>query len=270
MSNKCEICNKKFKNSLTLKRHKEKNICNKFINKIFSCKNCNKRYSSQKALNRHISEKHSDKIVKVGFKCPICNLVLTNKSSLKRHLKKYCRNNISNVINNNVTNNINNNINITNNINIQINSFGNESMDNISERRLMNSIKSIDNMPLDYIKLKYIDNPCNRNVYLHDRDDKEMYVFKNGKWVKEDKIKVLNNMLVGAIDDINEFNKNNNSGKRKERIDERLDIIEHENKMDNFQLGRVQNVTLSNKNKPILIENFIKTNGQLPNSVIMA
>ena len=273
MSFQCNKCNKIFKKMVYLKEHLSKNICNKYSTYEYNCPKCDRKYKTNKSLNKHIRDKHaniSKDLKKTIIKCPICSIEFSNNSNLKRHLKKYCRNNISNVINNNVTNNINNNINITNNINIQINSFGNESMDNISERRLMNSIKSIDNMPLDYIKLKYIDNPCNRNVYLHDRDDKEMYVFKNGKWVKEDKIKVLNNMLVGAIDDINVFNKNNNSGKRKARLDERLDIIEHENKMDNFQLGRVQNVTLSNKNKPILIENFIKTNGQLPNSVIMA
>ena len=30
-----------------------------------------------------------------------------------------------------------------------------------------------------------------------------MYIYKNGEWVKEDKIKILNKMFVGAIDDIN-------------------------------------------------------------------
>lgn len=76
----------------------------------------------------------------------------------------------------------------------------------------------------------------NRNIYLHNRDDDEIYIFKNGSWVKENKIKILNKMLVGSIDDINELNKNNNTGKRRKIVDSRLDTIEHENKLDNFQL----------------------------------
>jgi hypothetical protein len=90
-----------------------------------------------------------------------------------------------------------------------------------------------------------------------------MYVLKKNGWGKENKIKVLHNIFVGAIDDINEINKNFNEGLRKRRVNEKLDTIEHDNNMNNFQLGRVQNSMLDSKNKDILKSNFIKTGGKL-------
>ena len=259
----CHICNKEFKHKSSLKKHLDRKVCEKYTKMQFQCNLCPKKYSSKISLNTHIRNKHGTKkiITKVQVMCPLCNSTFSDKYVLKRHLNNTCRNKMSQY--NNVINNITNITNITNNINIQINNFGNENMDNISMRKLMNSIRSIENMPLDYIKLKYIDTPENRNIYLHDRDDKEMYIYKNGEWVKEDKIKILNKMFVGAIDDINELNKNNNTGKRKEKVDSRLDTIEHENKMDNFQLGRVQNVNINKNNHSILYENFKNTNGKV-------
>ena len=120
----------------------------------FQCNLCPKKYSSKISLNTHIRNKHGTKkiITKVHIMCPLCNATFSDKYVLKRHLNNTCKNKMAQY--NNVINNITNITNITNNINIQINNFGNENMDNISMRKLMNSIRSIENMPLDYIKLK--------------------------------------------------------------------------------------------------------------------
>lgn len=264
---KCTDCNTKFKHKRSLIRHKKSNICKKSTENKFFCETCKKKYKTKRSLERHIKEKHlSEKSVisERIFVCSYCEMEFKNKYNLKRHVKSSCQivkatqtNIINNIVNNNITN-IDNSI--TNNI--QINNFGKECLDDIDEKKLLRTLRSLDNIPLDYIKMKYIDTPQNRNIYLRDRDDQNMYIYNNG-WKKEDKIKILNKIFVGAIDDINELNKNNFNGLREKRINDRLDKIEHENKLGNFQLGRVQNITLNRKNQQILNENFTKTRGLL-------
>ena len=269
----CNKCGKKFKSKTSLEYHIKNNVCEKRNKLQYECTGCKKKYSNKKTLNRHI-KKNSCSNKK--FNCPLCNSGFSSEYNMKRHLRSFCKqiknntgitNNITN--NNHTNNNHSNNNNTTNNINnitnnIQINNFGNENIDNVDTKRLLKSIKNINRMPLDYIQLKYIDTPENRNVFLFDAGDQQMYILKNGEWIKRNKIKVLNSMLVGSIDAINDLNKKIVTDKKiQEKIDKRLDAIEEINKKNISQVRRVQEVVLDKNNYSLLHESFKLTNGKV-------
>ncbi|XP_044739298.1 zinc finger protein OZF-like [Chrysoperla carnea] len=77
----CNICNKKFKTNLYLRRHKAKN----HFSPKYTCKNCSKIFKHKDVLDRHISKQHSALIKEARQKiCETCGKECTN---LKRHMQ---------------------------------------------------------------------------------------------------------------------------------------------------------------------------------------
>ena len=119
-------------------------------------------------------------------------------------------------------------------------------------------------MPLDYIQFKYIDTPENRNIFLFDKGDQQMYVLIRGKWIKKNKMKALNSMLVDSITAIDDLNKKIVTDEKiQEKINKRLDVIEEENQKSTFQVWSVQDILLDKKNYLLLQKNFESTNGKV-------
>jgi hypothetical protein len=148
--------------------------------------------------------------------------------------------------------------------NIQINNFGSETLNNIDTKHLLKSINNTNRIPLDYIQLKYIDTPENRNIFLFDEGDDQIYVLIGRKWKKMDKIKALNYILVGSIDNINDLNKKIITDEKiQEKINKKLDVIEEENKKNIYQIMRLQKILLDDNNYSLLKKNFYSTNGKV-------
>ena len=81
---KCDICDKTFKLSQTLRLH-HKNIHRTRTpiekNKRVKCEDCGKDFSNVSVLNQH-AKKHSSE-----FKCSICDLQCQNNRVLNTHMK---------------------------------------------------------------------------------------------------------------------------------------------------------------------------------------
>ena len=176
-------------------------------NNNFFCKQANLNTNEHKMNTNQIF--FNEGIHEGIHECSFCNKLFKTKASMRRHEKHYCKNNegIMNelklikekkqlykqiekllenrghVVNNYTTNTINN----TNNI--MINSYGTEDLSHLSNTLLDKLIQQPIKMIGELTRIIHFndDKPENMNIYIPNKRDKYIKVYKNGKWVLEDK-----------------------------------------------------------------------------------
>lgn len=180
---------------------------------MYSCQRCNYVSSDKCSMRRHYMRKlpckarHKDISMEECLKdletkkkptCEYCGKVYSRKSSLTRHQEK-CKDykiallkeenkdlktqiNITgnnNTIDNSVTNNIINNVTNNNKIEIHINSYDNTDYSKIEGREHELITKGEFDFG-KFIKLIHIDNPENRNIFIKNKNKRELWVY-NGE-----------------------------------------------------------------------------------------
>ena len=80
VEHKCEICAKKFKAKLYLKKHLKTHE----TSSVFQCEKCEKVFQSKDALRLHIKTKHES----IRFSCSYCSSTFTAKQKMKAHEAK--------------------------------------------------------------------------------------------------------------------------------------------------------------------------------------
>ena len=205
----CQRCLKKFSSAYNLKRHlqnnkkkckiKGVNISNKKLlndfktSKSHKCNKCKKIFKYKKNFIKHNCYKTKGNIND-----------LTKKLSEQREILNY-------LVNNNgkkVINNVNNTMNIMNqnNINITLNDFGNEDLSHINNQFILDIISKMNRSSLlKYIKAVHCDNPYNLNIFLPNKSQKLVLIWKNDKWILDNKKTVLDGMIVKNFDRINDI-----------------------------------------------------------------
>ena len=205
----CQRCLKEFSTKYKLKRHfKRKKICEvnginisyenllKDLdnNKVHKCNKCDKSFQYHNSFKNH----------KCSVKDNLDTLSETIKEQ-KKILKELIKSNKDGT--NVVRNNVNNTLNIMNqnNINITINDFGNEDISHINYQFVLDIISKMNGSAIiKYIKAVHCDNPCNLNIILPNHKQKYVLLWKNNKWVLNNKKSVLDGMIVKNFDRIND------------------------------------------------------------------
>ena len=72
----CEICEKKFSQMKTLKKH----VSSVHETETFQCEICNIIFSKEAILKRHVSSVHENKL----FECEICDKTFSTKGNFKK------------------------------------------------------------------------------------------------------------------------------------------------------------------------------------------
>jgi len=168
---KCEYCNKKY-------RHKQ----NKYRH-LKTCKEKKKKIEEEEKLKKILKKLENEKKTLV-----ICNddeFVINKKKS------KSSNSNNQNIINNNVTNNntntnitnntVNNNTINNNNINISINPFGEENLESIKEKDILNILNDMFVSFSSALTKIHYNIPENRNFCLPNKSDRKFISYFNGK-----------------------------------------------------------------------------------------
>ena len=161
---------------------------------IFYCKDCHTNFKRKLNYEMHLmSTKHKNRVSKVLFACSFCNKYFSHTSSLSRH-KTNCihsktkeilqkendelRKEIEQLKNNqqNITNN--------NNIKININCFGNENMDYINDKTILQCISKVyGSIPMIIERIHFdSEHPENNNVKIPNKKLPHAQVMTDNKW----------------------------------------------------------------------------------------
>lgn len=185
----------------------------------YICDRCLKEFPTKYKFRRHLLRKYpckcNGKDIKLSF---LFNKYFKNEGKMKydlNYLSKQLKEQkklIESLINNHkspkITNEINNTLNILNqnNINITINDFGNEDISHITKKFVKELIYKMNNCSIiNYIEQVHLKNPCNFNIFLPNKKQKFILIWKNNKWSIDDKNNVLDGMIVKNFDRINDM-----------------------------------------------------------------
>jgi flagellar hook protein FlgE len=222
----CKGCNKTFSKFSGFRKHIDLGRCKGSISDIpkaspvhakpnrVTCPKCNKEFQSQYNLNRHSKSACKTNRVKDLLSEP------EGQSMMERLLEIMLKNSPGNTtnnnhgtINNNTENNLstNNTLNQTNNNNltlnqsIHINPLGQESLDHISEDRIISILKKgLGAVPALFEAI--IEKPENLNTYISDKRNKKVtYKDRDGKITIGDLKRIVNAMATDNIDRIDVF-----------------------------------------------------------------
>jgi len=274
----CITCNKLFKTSHELARHKNKkkkcevdeNSLNKIIEPhifidIIKQKNCamaklddiikqqNDEMAQMKMDNLQNEIKLKDEIIILNKRCST---------------KKINNNSKKEIVNNDNTNNGTiNNSNITNNVinnnTIHMTTHGRENTDHITIKEYNNLFKRYKKSVQMFVKLKHLDknNKQNSNVYISNLHDKFIHVHKNKEWLIENEQEVLDEMCevnsLFLIDKFNDMAEKDELNEASKKFDSFVNIMDDGKSIDYNNYGeRIETVEKTNfKNE---IKNDIK------------
>jgi len=207
----CQRCLKKFPTKYKLKRHfKRKKLCK--LNGLdlnyetmlkdldekpnFNCKKCSRKFNYENSFKTHICS-----IKKKNSLSELSDKIKEQKDILQSLLNNKSKETI-------IRNKVNNTMNIMNqnNINITINDYGKEDISHITNQFVLDIISKMNSSALiKYIKAVHCDNPCNLNIILPNHKQKYVLLWKNNKWVLENKTNILDGMIVKNFDRINDI-----------------------------------------------------------------
>lgn len=260
MSYKCEGCKQKFKYKNNYYRHR-KSYCNVLKDEYKELKkhkkNLDKKYRTLKKehQNKHDNQINNQINKQETNKKELNNIVNTdyqiNDDSSNSH------NQFQNSLNNYNTNAHNfqlkqgtQDIINQNEYHITINDYGNENINNISNREWKQIVKKLYQALPDLVKKVHFDMESNRNVYVPNIREKYAMVWKNGDWEIMDIRDVLNDLLVNNTDRIYEFLEENG-----EYLDNTLHtkmngVIEHignSKKLQKEYLKQIKTILIGNR-----------------------
>ncbi len=222
----CKACNKSFSKFSGFRKHIDLGRCKGSQSEIpksgpvhakpnrVTCPKCNKEFQSQYNLNRHSKSACKTNRVKDLLSEPegqsmmerLLEIMLKNSHGNTTNCNNgNTTNNNHGTINNNTENNLSTNNNLTLNQNIQVNSFGSETLDHISEDRIISILKKgLGAVPALFEAI--LENPENMNAYISDkRNQKVTYKNRDGKIAIEDLKRIANMAATDNIDRIDVF-----------------------------------------------------------------
>ena len=187
-----------------------KNICNCILNDI-DISSIAKKYGLvyNKQENQKIENKDTKKLIETIY-CEYCEKTFTKKYSLTRHykrckhLKQHNENNLLKKENcelklkvidlerkNHFTTNINSNNTII------INNYGKEDLSYLTNDEMTNYVKNLPPGVIKFIEKVHFNpqHPENSNLRITNKKDSLIQVRKKNKWIFEDKIDVITNLL---------------------------------------------------------------------------
>ncbi len=178
----CPKCNKTFHNIYNLKRH-SKSACK--TNRV------------KDLLSEPEGQSMMERLLEVMLKHSPGNTTNNNHGNTT--------NNNHGTINNNTENNLSTNNNLTLNQSIQINPLGQETLDHISEDRIISILKKgLGAVPALFEAI--IEKPENMNTYISDKRNKKVtYKDRDGKITIGDLKRIVNVMATDNIDRIDVF-----------------------------------------------------------------
>jgi len=214
---KCPRCEKIF----THKGHYNRHMNRKFdcTNKLQTKDGKNKKIikkeivTVKKKENKDTHNKIQSKIKK-EFICHLCERTFSRKDNLRRHLNKYCkikkerdekdkiyqqllieRNDMEYKMNKLEKGNVNfyQQFNTINQINI--NSFGNEKLENLSKKEIIEILNKCYKALPELVKKIHIDLPENRNVYIPNKKEPYAMIYDNDRWFLKDTTEVINELI---------------------------------------------------------------------------
>jgi hypothetical protein len=224
----CEVCgiSTKLKNNYIrhLNTLKHLNKCsNNDLNKTKKNKKSSKTLKIEEFEPQitHFSSFSGKMPKKNKFSCSICEKSFSRKDNLKRHNEKKCN---SNIVNKNIDykelfynmktqyendktefkkqieiliNKVGNTTTINNTQNIQLNSYGKEDISHINEVLKTELLKIPYAMIPKLIEAVHFNDtkPENKNIYLPNKKDNLIKIYKNNKWIYKDKDETLNDLV---------------------------------------------------------------------------
>jgi hypothetical protein len=176
----CKICCKKYKNKKLYNAHIKRNSC-KIKNNGLSCFYCNKNFAT-----KYVRKTHEDKCFQKN---------ITEIDSLKdriRLLEKSSEIQSIQINTPHITNNSNNNIFIC--------KFGEETIEHITKKQIVQLFNKCFGSIPEFAKLTYFNKnvPENCNVYLPHIKDKYACFFNGDKWEMKRRDDIINNIYETA------------------------------------------------------------------------
>ena len=209
----CPRCKKIYTHKGHYKRH---------LNRKFDCRNKDTTDSGGKTdgndkeenikINKKVISPH--KSIKKEFICHLCERTFSRKDNLRRHINKYCkikkerdekdkiyqqllveRNEMEFRINKLEKSNVNfyQQFNTINQINI--NSFGNEKLENLSKKEIIEILNKCYKALPELVKKIHIDLPENRNVYIPNKKEPYAMIYDNDRWFLKNTTEVINELI---------------------------------------------------------------------------
>jgi len=250
----CQRCLKKFITKYKLKRHfNRKKLCKlngldlnykTMLNDLdeksnFNCNNCGRKFNYENSFKTHRCS------IKTNSLSELSNKIKEQKEILQSLLNNKSRETI-------IRNKVNNTMNIMNqnNINITINDYGKEDISHITNQFVLDIISKMNSSALiKYIKAVHCDNPCNLNIILPNHKQKYVLIWKNNKWVLENKTNILDGMIVKNFDRINDVY---------EKLENKLPLKikkEYNNYADTFDKSIRERQLIKNGTMNLLVSN---------------
>jgi hypothetical protein len=165
----------------------EPKICKKShqkINVTFNCSFCNKPFSSKAIMRRHEIHRCKNNLANQQYKSDIL-MMQKNKEHDKEKKQLYKQieqllEKVGDTYNNNTFNTTNN---------IVLNNYGNEDFSHITNHILNKLLETPIKMIGELTKMIHFNDnkPENMNIYIPNKKDKYIKVYKNGQWILEDK-----------------------------------------------------------------------------------
>ena len=163
---------------------KRADFLNKKINITYNCSFCNKSFSSKAIMRRHELHRCKNNLDNQQYKSDV-QMLQKNKEHEKEKKQLYKQiekllEKVGDTYNNNTFNTTNN---------IVLNNYGNEDISHITNHILTKLLETPIKMIGELTKMIHFNDnkPENMNIYIPNKKDKYIKVFKNGEWILEDK-----------------------------------------------------------------------------------
>ena len=203
----CKLCNYSSKIKTQYNRHLKTKKHERNLNKSF----LNEQNEHKMSTNEHKMSTNEHK----KYICSFCPKTFKTNANKRRHELHYCvkacssqisvKNNLLQLKENRelknqikvLLNKIGNTTNINSTINntIVLNNYGEEDMSHITDSLKMKLLKIPYGMIPKMIEHVHFSKPENKNIIITNSRDNKLKIFKNNKWVFQDKSKTLNDLV---------------------------------------------------------------------------